>query len=177
MRQGSNETVSAWAPRLDVIKSELKALSGDDAIVFDLSYTIPLVDRTLPSLTPGQWQADQSTFFIELRENMEQLSVSQIETRLIQRAEAITQHLAFGNAGGEFEISVYGRFLCRGRGHGETCGDGPSGGRSQAPMRHYCTLCRVDHRAPECPGKNNDIAAQLRRLHDKCSSDVANLKA
>lgn len=176
MRQLPDETVSAWVVRLGTVKSELQALSGNVDVVPELTHKIALVDKTMPSLTPGQSQADHATFFAELRQNLEALSITQLEDRLIQRADAFREHLEVTRGHAGFDAAMNYAGPGRGRGRGQPFGRGRGGNAGAGPSnpaatRVICTRCLGDHKSPQCPGSKEPEFKQIQdlqlRLRDK----------
>lgn len=161
MRQFQDETVSAWVVRLSTVKTELQSLSGRNSVP-DISHKIALVDRTLPSLTPGQTQVEHSTFFAELRQQMETLTITAIEDRLIQRADAFREQLevARGHAGRDAPLNALKPGIGYGRGRS---GNPAAAAAAPADANSICHRCLLPgHKSPNCPGKDLPLALKIK---------------
>lgn len=177
MSQQTDETVAAWITRLSSVKSELVAMGGE---VPTLTHKLALLDRTLPCVTPGLNNSHQEGFFADLRQNMATMSITQIEDRLLSRADCYKEQQAVQSAGVSqtMQFKRGGRGGRMGRGRSSAPGRG-YGGRGAGAMTDrqftkWCTVCGAKgHIGPECPARYTpegkelvQLQRRLRKEHD-----------
>ena len=153
MKQESNEPVAQWIVRLSTVKSELAALGID---IPTTDHKLALIDRTLPTLSPGLGSLDHSAFFAELRQLSGSMTVQELEDRLISKAEAMREQLTVAGARAGVSNTLTFRPTGNNNRNNRFQPRAHQGGKPSAGSKGsvWCTTCnQVGHKCFSCPAK------------------------